>query len=69
MLLLFKYLYIILKFIQYTSAQNTQQLYTSPNTNTYGNMIKLKIKYYVKKNNFNISVCAYYYYRIRVLLR
>jgi len=42
MLLLFKYLYyIILKFIQYTSAQNTHQLYTTPNTNTYGNIIKL----------------------------
>lgn len=68
MLLLFKYLYIILKFIQYTSAQNTQQLYTTPNTNTYGNIIKLKIKCYVNKNNFNISVHAYYYYyRIRVL--
>lgn len=41
MLLLFKYLCIILKFIQYTSAQNIQQLYTTPNTNTYGNIIKL----------------------------
>lgn len=35
MLPLFKYQYIILKFIQNTSAQNTpQQLCITPNTNT-----------------------------------